>query len=269
MTVRLYHFIFSILLIAVIFGCATTGPGGKQSVILIPTETEVSLGREMAQQVRAEYEMLPDSLWQEYINEIGQRIVAVSDRKDIEYNFAVIKSDEINAFAAPGGYIYFYTGLLEMMENEAELAAVMAHEISHVVARHSVKRLQAAMGASILYDLVMGENQSQALDIAVNLGMGMVFSGYSRSAEKEADEYGIIYMVEAGYNPGASKTMFQKLAQASSGEQNFFEQLFASHPETQERISNIESQIARMQPLSSSLVYNRDRYQRMKTRIQN
>ncbi len=255
------------LLIGIIIGCATTGPGGKQSVILIPTSTEMQLGAQMNQQVRAENEILQDSVWQNYVTEVGERIVAVCDRRDIEYHFAVIKSDAVNAFATPGGYIFFYTGLLKMMDNEAELASVAAHEISHVVARHSVKRLQAAMGASILYDLVMGDKESQAMDIAVNLGLGMVFSGYSRANENEADKFGVIYMTDAGYNPEAAEAMFDKLAQASNGEPNFFEQLFASHPETQERIDNIDTQLAGMKPLSPTLEYNKDRYQRMKARL--
>lgn len=259
--------VLAVILFGIIIGCATTGPGGKQSVILVPTSTEVALGAEMNQQVRAENEILQDSLWQNYVNEVGQKIVTVCDRKDIEYHFAVIKSDAVNAFATPGGYIFIYTGLLKLMDNEAEMASVLAHEISHVVARHSVKRLQAAMGASILYDLVLGDNNSQAMDVAVNLGLGMVFSGYSRSNENEADKFGVIYLTEAGYNPEAAETMFQKLAQASSGDPNFFEQLFASHPETQERIDNIEKQLAAMKPLSSKLVYDRDRYQRMKSRL--
>jgi predicted Zn-dependent protease len=147
------------------------------------------------------------------------------------------------------------------------MAAVMAHEVSHVVARHSIKRIQAAMGASILYELVMGEKNSQAVDIAVNLGLGMVFAGYSRSAENEADSYGVTYMTRAGYNPAAAVSMFKKLAASSSGESNFFEQLFADHPETQERIANVEAQIKGMNTQNSSLVYNADRYRQMKARL--
>ncbi len=257
----------SLFLLLLIFACATTGPGGKQSVILIPTATELSIGEGMNQQVRAEQKILADTVWQNYLNEVGQKIVAVSDRKDITYHFAVIESDDINAFAAPGGYIFFYTGILKMMDSEAEMAAVLAHEISHVVARHSIKRIQAAMGASILYELVLGEKNSQAVDIAVNLGLGMAFAGYSRSAENEADNYGVTYMARAGYNPAAAVTMFKKLAESSTGESNFFEQLFASHPETQERIANVEVRIKTIGSQTSGLTYNTDRYRQMKARL--
>ena len=264
---KLLPFGASLILLLLVFACATTGPGGKQSVILIPTSTEISIGAGMDQQVRAEEKILADTLWQNYVNEVGQKIVAVCDRKDITYHFAVIESDAVNAFAAPGGYVFFYTGILKMMDSEAEMAAVMAHEVSHVVARHSIKRIQAAMGASILYELVMGEKNSQAVDIAVNLGLGMAFAGYSRSAENEADSYGVTYMTRAGYNPAAAVSMFKKLAASSSGESNFFEQLFADHPETQERIANVEAQIKGMNTQNSSLVYNADRYRQMKARL--
>lgn len=256
----------ALVLVAVIIGCATTGPGGKQSLILIPTDTEIALGQQMDVQVRAENKILADSVWHNYINEVGQSIVAVCDRKDIQYHFEVIESDAINAFATPGGYIYFYTGILKMMDSEAELASVMAHEISHVVARHGVKQMQAAMGASMLYELIAGEDRSEAMDMAANVGMGLIFAGYSRSAENEADNFGVTYMSRAGYDPHGAVSMFSKMAQAGSGNRSVFENLFSSHPETQERINNIESQITGM-ILSSSLRTNRDRYQAMKARL--
>ncbi|UCD64410.1 MAG: M48 family metalloprotease, partial [Candidatus Zixiibacteriota bacterium] len=237
-------------LLALLLSCATTGPGGKQSFIIIPTSQEVSIGAGMAQQVEETEKLLEDSLWQDYLNEVGQKIAAVSDRKDIEYHFKVIESDQINAFAAPGGYIYFYTGLLREMDNEAEMAAVVAHEISHVVGRHSIKRLQAALGVAAAYQLVFGEEgASDVLNAAIGIGMGMLFADYSRDNEREADQYGIIYMTKAGYNPMGALGMFEKLAAlGGGGEYSVFEKLAASHPATQERIANAKTQIAGMQP---------------------
>lgn len=255
------------VLVLMLVACATTGPGGEKSLILIPTSYEVSIGQGMAQQVRDQETVLPDSVWQNYLDEIGQRIVKVSDRTDIEYHFTVIESDQINAFAAPGGYIYFYTGLLSKMENESELAAVMAHEISHVVARHGVKRLQAAMGAQLAYQLVFGgDDQSEALNAAINVGMGLAFAGYSRENEREADRYGITYMRDAGYNPHGAVTMFQKLMELGGGGQNVFEQLASSHPEARERVENARAQISHMQ-LSGNLDTGHDRYQQMLGRL--
>lgn len=251
-----------------ILSCATTGPGGKTSLILVPVSQEVAIGEGMAQQVETEEKVLDDPEWQAYLNEVGQKIVAVSDRQDIKYQFKVIESDQINAFAAPGGYIYFYTGLLKEMENEAEMAAVMAHEVSHVVARHSVKRIQTAMGVSLAYQLVFGDNgSSQALDAAIGIGMGLTFAGYSRSNEREADEYGLVYLVKAGYNPQGAVTMYEKLAAMGGGDRSVFEQLASSHPDTQERIRNAKTQIEGMKPLPSGLQFDTDRYSKMKARL--
>ena len=154
-------------LVMLLTACVATGPGGKTSLVVIPTSQEVALGQAMAVQLAETETALPDAEWQAYLNRIGQKIVKVCDRKDISYHFTVIQSDQINAFAAPGGYVYFYTGLLRLMEDEAELAAVMAHEVSHVVARHGAKRMQAAMGVSLAYELVLGDKDSEVFDAAV------------------------------------------------------------------------------------------------------
>jgi beta-barrel assembly-enhancing protease len=232
------------LAISLMFSCATTGPGGKKSLILISTGEELSLGEQFDKQLRSENKILADSVWQKYFDEVGQSIVKVSDRKDIQYHFTVIESDQINAFATPGGYVYIYTGLLDRINNEAELAAVTAHEISHVVARHSVKRLQSAVGIGLLEQIAFGGDASATRDV-VNLGVGVALQGYSRANEFEADEYGIVYMTAAGYNPQGAIELFQMLASLGDGGQgNIFERLSASHPDTQARIERANQLIS-------------------------
>ncbi len=247
-------------------GCAVTGPGGKTSLIFVDTGTEISIGEEMNTAIHKENRILQDDLWQEYVNNIGQKIVGVCDRKDLEYHFTVIDSNIVNAFATPGGYLFFYTGLLKIMENEAELAAVISHEVSHVVARHSVKRLQAAMGVSLLEQLVFGQS-ADALKAAVNIGVGLSFASYSRADENEADNYGIQYMTKAGYNPEGAITMFEKLASISQGDPNFFEKLSMSHPDTQERIAKSKALIQSMKPLPPGLGVNANKYKIMRARL--
>lgn len=269
MNKKSFPIFFSLILSATILisSCATTGPGGKQSFIIFPVEQEVSIGAGMAEELEKTEKFLPDQEWQDYINRVGQKIVAVSDRKDIEYHFKVIESDQINAFAAPGGFVYFYSGLLREMDNESEMAAVMAHEISHVVARHSVRNIQAALGVSMAYELVFGDEDNKVRDLAIGVGMNLLFAKYSRDYEREADSYGIQYMVKAGYNPNGAVTMFQKLAElGGSGGSGIFE-AFSTHPESQERIANAKSQIANMQPLSSSLTTGTTYYQQMRSRF--
>lgn len=260
--------ITSLALSFLLLSCVATGPGGQKSFVLIPVSQEVAIGQGMAAQVDSTEKKLADNDWQLYLAEVGKKVVKVCDRQDIEYHFTVIESDQINAFAAPGGYVYFYTGLLREMENEAEMAAVMAHEISHVVARHGAKRLQTALGASMAYELVFGKSNSKALQAAVGVGMGLAFAGYSRDAEREADNFGIQYMVKAGYDPNGAITMFQKLAKlGGSGSGNIFESISSSHPETAERIDNATKEIAAMSPKPTGLTLGKDRYAKMVKRL--
>jgi len=262
----------SSLLLVIIFcvcSCATTGPGGKTSLIIIPTQQEVAIGAGMAEEVSKTETALADSVWQNYLSDIGQRIVRVSDRKDIKYHFTVIESDQVNAFAAPGGFIYFYTGLLREMNSESEMAAVMAHEISHVVARHGIKRVQTALGVGLAYELILGgDDAGVVVNTAIGLGMGLMFAGYSRDAEREADQYGIHYMVKAGYDPAGAVAMFETLARLG-GERSdgVFEKLSSSHPATQERIANANKQISRMQPVPAHLSMGKEKYQLMLKRL--
>ena len=249
-----------------LLNCATTGPGGKRSLILISTDQEVSIGKQMAGQVEKENKLVQDTVIQNYFNEIGQRIIRVSDRKDLKYHFKVIESDQINAFAAPGGYIYFYSGLLKLMDSEAELAAVTAHEVSHVVARHGIKRMQQVIGLSILLDLALGKS-SKATQQAVSIGIGLALQGYSRENESEADEYGVLYMAKSGYNPEGMVGMFEKLQKISPSGENVFEKLASDQPPTSQRIAESKMTIARLGYQDSDLPVYKERYQQMKARL--
>ncbi len=265
-----YKFILTISILSSVFiSCATTGPGGKKSIIIISTAQEVAIGAGMDEELRQTEKIFPDYLWQNYINEIGQKIVAGCDRKDIEYKFTVIESDQINAFAAPGGFIYFYTGLIKEMNNEAELASVMAHEISHVVGRHGIKRLQAAMGVSMAYQFVFGgEGAGEILNTVIGLGMGLMFADYSRDNEREADIYGIHYMIKSGYHPNGMITMFDILAEkGGTGDLNIFEKLSSSHPNTIERIKNAKAEISAIQPMKTGLTLGENRFKNMLKRL--
>jgi predicted Zn-dependent protease len=260
--------IVTALSMLLLVACTTTGPGGQKSLIVIPTQQEVSIGEGMAKQVEQSEKVLPDSGWQAYIDGVGKKLVSVCDRTDIEYHFKVIQSDQINAFATPGGYVYFYSALLRGMDNEAEMAAVMAHEISHVVARHGIKRLQASLGVAMAYQLVFGKDAGPAMNAAINTGMGLLFAGYSRENEREADLDGIYYMVKAGYDPSAAVSMFEKLAQmGAGGSTNVFEKLSSDHPETSERITNAKQEISAMGKLPSNLVLNSSKYKEMAKRL--
>ncbi|MEW5702799.1 MAG: M48 family metallopeptidase [Candidatus Zixiibacteriota bacterium] len=248
--------------------CVTTGPGGEKSFILISDAEEAQIGHDVDSTVRAENTLLPDTAWQNYLTRVGERIVKVCDRPNLEWEFHVIESDQINAFAIPGGHVYFYTGILRMMDDEAELAAVMAHEVSHVVGRHSVKSLQAALGGVLALQIALGDRSEGAAGKLAGMALGIALTGYGRGHELEADRYGVYYMQKAGYNPSGARSMFTKLAELGGGQSHgFFEKLASTHPETQERIAKIDAQIAAMPRSVDTLPTYKERYQTLKKRL--
>ncbi|MCK5127762.1 MAG: M48 family metalloprotease [candidate division Zixibacteria bacterium] len=251
----------------ILLSCATTGPGGKKSFIFISNAQEVSIGRELDQQVRSTEKILDDLQWQAYITELGDRIVAVSDRKDIQYHFTVVESDQINAFAAPGGYVFVYTGLIKKMDNESELVSVMAHEISHIVARHGVKRLQSVLGLSLVLKLALGDKSDQTQQVA-GAALGIMMSGYSRSNEHEADEFGLIYMTQAGWHPDGMIGMFEKLhAMEGDHQASMFEMLASSHPQTSDRIESTHQRVINLRIKTAGLSKDSNRFQQLLGRL--
>jgi len=229
-----------------VLSCITTGPGGKKSLILIPTATEVGIGKEVSTDVENEEKLLNNNEVQSYLSKVGQKVAKVCDRKDVKYSFKVLDSEEINAFACPGGFVYVYKGLLKTMDNEAQLAAVLAHEVGHVVARHSVKRLQAVYGFSILMEVTLGGKMGKTARQMVEAAAGLILQGYGRENEYEADNYGILYAKKAGYNPKGMIQIFEKFKKMEGKPPNAFEKLLASHPPAKDRIGNGNKQIKKV-----------------------
>lgn len=225
-------------MLVLVIGCVTTGPGGTRSLILIPTQTEVELGKEVVKEIESTETVLNNAQVQNYVSIIGNKIAKVCDRKDVKYTFKVLDNEEINAFACPGGFIYIYKGLMKKMDNEAQLAAVLAHEVGHVVARHSVKRLQAIYGYSIVMEVALGDKMSNAARQMIDAATGVVLLGYGRENEYQADEYGILYAKKAGYNPRGMIQVFEKFKQMEGQPPNTFQKLLMSHPPASDRISN-------------------------------
>ncbi len=255
-----------LIVFLLLVSCATTGPGGKRSLILISTNEEISIGQKMAAQVESTEKLYPDQEVQAYVNGVGQRIAGVSDRKELPYHYQVLDSKEINAFATPGGYIYVYSGLLKILDDEAELAGVLAHETSHVVARHGVKRLQQVLGVQVVLSLALGSSSQISQDLA-STSVGIILQGYSRDNEYEADQYGTYYMDKAGYNPNGMKDLLEKLDKMSSKEPTFFEKLSASHPPTKERITRVEKEISGFGSKVEGMPFDKDQYQAIRKRL--
>ena len=234
------------ILLTLLVGCVTTGPGGKKSIVLIPTESEVEIGKEVVRDVESKERVLNDAQVQSYVSNVGRKVANVCDRKDVKYSFKVLDNDEINAFACPGGFIYIYKGLMKKMDNEAQLAAVLAHEVGHIVARHSMKRLQAIYGYSILMEVALGDKMGQTARQMVDAATGVILLGYGRENEYESDEYGILYAKKAGYNPKGMIQLFEKFKQLEGRPPNTFEKLLSSHPPARDRINNGNKEIQKV-----------------------
>jgi predicted Zn-dependent protease len=232
------------------------------------TEKEVRLGRELAAEVDRQAKFVDDPMITEYVNRVGQNIVLHSDAK-IPFTIKVIDSDEVNAFALPGGFFYVNKGLLLVADNEAEVAGVMAHEIAHVAARHAVENQTKAslieylaMGTSIF----LGGIPGMIFQNTAGLGMLGIFMKFSRSAEEEADKLGIQYMYAAGYDPTAMATMFEKLESKNKKKPGLISRAFASHPAPPDRRAAALALAARF-PEHDEYVISTSEFQRVKARL--
>jgi predicted Zn-dependent protease len=255
----------SLVLGLVALGCATTGPGGKKSVILIGETEERDIGAKMAAQIRAEKKIYSNRVVTDYVNRTGQNIARLSDRPNIPYHFTILEDKTVNAFALPGGYVYVYTGLLKQLDTQSQLGGVLAHEISHIVARHSVKQLQEGLGFQILSTLVFG-GSSSATRAAVDVGLALVMQGYSRDAEAEADAYGTMYMARAGLNPEGMAQVMDKLSALSAGGEGFWENLASNHPPAARRAAAVRAEI-KSKGLDAGLPFDPDPYRTVKSRL--
>jgi beta-barrel assembly-enhancing protease len=215
----------------------------------VSTQQEVQLGADYSRQINRQLPMLNDGPTINYVNQIGQQLAQIADPRGIRYNFYVVNSDVVNAFALPGGYIYVNRGLIERADNLSEFAGVLAHEIGHVAERHSIEQLQRAqnanLGLQVLYGVLLGRNPSGVEQAGIQVGGSAVFAGYGRDAEREADAVGVGYMVRAGYNPIGMATFFEELLSMQQRQPSRVEQWFSTHPTTQERVNNTRAIIAR------------------------
>ena len=227
-------------------GCATLNTAtGRREFIFIPTETEVSMGQSFNAQLLAQNPPCQNKSKLDRIQRIGARLVKVSDRQDYEYHFALIAKDEMNAFTIPGGYIYFYEGLFNKMTSDDQIAAVLAHEIGHCAARHTVKKFQAALGYDFAARLVLSRITNDVTRQLASLGGGFIvnvaMSAYGRQDELEADRLGIKYMRLAGYNLDAMIQTFEILKANSTGPEP--PAFLRTHPHLDDRIKAVGTEI--------------------------
>jgi predicted Zn-dependent protease len=241
---------------------------GIISKLSMGTEKEVAMGRQLAAEVDREAKFIDDPVVTEYINRVGQNIVLHSDAK-VPFTIKVIDSDEVNAFALPGGFFYVNKGLILAADNEAELAGVMAHEIAHVAARHAVENQTKAnlmeYGA-IIGSIFLGGIPGLVYQNTAGLGLLGAFMKFSRNAEAEADRLGVQYLYAAGYDPNGMATMFEKLSAKNKKKPGLISRAFASHPAPPERRAAAIA-LAERFPERDEYIVSTSEFQRVKGRL--
>ena len=233
------------------------------------TDTEIKMGKQYAMMVEQTARMVQDPVVNEYVNRIGQNLVRNSDAR-VPFTIKVIDSDEINAFALPGGFFYVNSGLILAADEEAELAGVMAHEIAHVAARHAMQqmtRAQYANMATIPLIFVGSWGIYEAASMALNLALPLTFMKFSRNFESEADFLGVQYMYKAGYDPQAFVTFFEKIEAKNKQQPGTLARAFASHPPTPERIAKTQEEIRKILPSQPEYVLDTSEFDSVKARL--
>jgi predicted Zn-dependent protease len=257
---------------ALLLGLGAGSTPAPAQLFGVSEEQEIELGREAAKKVESDSPILRNDEITSYVNRVGQTLVPYSHRKNIKYSFKVVNSSEVNAFALPGGFIYVNRGLLEAAQNESEIAGVLGHEISHVVARHSADQMKKAGLANLalggLAAVLGGSGGTVAgiTKIGAELGTNAAFMKFSRDDEREADKLGAQNVYDAGYDPRGMVTFFEKLEQLRKTEPNKLETFFSTHPSSAERVSNVSQEIQSF-PRKQGLKVNDPRFADLKRRL--
>jgi predicted Zn-dependent protease len=231
-------------------------------------EKEIALGKQLAQEVEREAKIVDDPVIAEYVNRVGQNLVRNSDAK-VPFTIKVIDSEEVNAFALPGGFFFVNTGLIMKADSEAELASAMAHEIAHVAARHGTR--QATRGelvniASIPL-IFMGGWTGYAIRQGAGLAIPMGFLKFSRGFEEEADLLGLQYLYKTGYDPTAFVDIFERLESMEKKKPGTLAKVFATHPLTEDRIKTAQKNIQELLKAKPEYVVNTSEFNDVKDRL--
>lgn len=237
----------------------------KGTINFVSIEKEIDLGRQLSRQVEQESRLLKDPVISEYVNRIGQNIVRNSDAR-VPFTIKVIESDQVNAFALPGGFFYVNTGLILAADDEAELAGAMAHEIAHVAARHGTE--QESKGQLISYMalplIFVAGPLGYGVEQAISLMVPFTFLKFSRGMETEADYLGVQYLYKTGYDPTAMVRFFEKLQAKERSRPGSVSRLFSTHPPTADRIRKVEEAITVVLPPRDQYVESTSEFEHVK-----
>jgi beta-barrel assembly-enhancing protease len=231
-------------------------------------ETDIKIGKSYAAQLEASMKMITDPVVNEYVNRVGQNLVRNSDAK-VPFTIKVVDADDVNAMALPGGFFYVNSGLILAADDEAELAAVMAHEIAHVARRHATRGQTRADIANImtLPLIFVGGGIGYAAREAAGIGLPLTFLKFSRGFEAEADYFGLQYMYKSGYDPNAFVTIFEKLQALDKKKPGALSKAFETHPQTPDRISATQKEIASILPPRDQYIETTSEFNDVKARL--
>ena len=247
--------------------CATNPVTGKKDVILVSEGQELSMGQQADPQITSEFGLYPNETLQKFINDKGQQMAAVSHRSNIKYTFKVLDSPVINAFAVPGGYVYFTRGIMAHFNNEAQFAGVLGHEIGHVAARHSAQQQSKSILAQVglVVGIIAAPELAQFAE-AASQGVGLLFLKFGRDDERQSDELGVEYSTKIGYDAKEMADFFLTLQrnQESSGAAGIPD-FMSTHPNPGDRYNTVKQLAAetKQKTNATNLKVNRDSYLRM------
>ncbi|MBN1573335.1 MAG: M48 family metalloprotease [Deltaproteobacteria bacterium] len=237
-------------------------------ILPITEAEEIRIGRSIAANVAGRYGVFRDMELTRYVSLVGNTVARKSDRPNLHYSFAVLDTDIINAFSCPGGYVFITMGALEIIDNEAELAAVLAHEVGHVSKRHIIKEIEKKkflnVGGKVVGNYL--NTDPEIFNRATSHGTELLFRGYSRIDEYQADRLSLIYTSKAGYDPNALLSFLEKIKDkgASPNDENArirtVKLLFSTHPEAENRIERAKNIISRRETDSAKGVLLKERY---------
>lgn len=244
--------------------------GGRGFGNWYSTDTELAWGSQIAQQVRESARIVHDPVVQAYVNRVGQNIVKNSDAK-VPFTIEVVDTDEINAFALPGGYFFINSGLILAADNEAELAGVMAHEIAHVAAHHQAREMTRMHYADLgMAPLVMMPGPSMAgygIYGASTAAVPLTFLQFQRDFEAQADWLGVQYLYKAGYDPRQLIVFFQKIQALEKTRPRLISKTFATHPQTPARVARTEREIATILPPRKANIVDTPEFHAVQARL--
>jgi predicted Zn-dependent protease len=266
---KIRPFLLSSSVAAALFlnACATNPVTGKKEVMLVSEGQELAMGQQSDPAVVAQFGLYPDDKLQKFINEKGKQMGAISHRPELTYNFRIVDSPIINAFAIPGGYVYFTRGIMAHFNNEAQFAGVLGHEIGHVTARHSAKQQTSAIigQVGLMGAMIASPKLAQFGEQAMQ-GMQLLFLKFGRDDERQSDELGVQYSSKIGYDASEMADFFQTLAreQAQSGAEAIPDFL-STHPNPEDRYNTVKQLAADWKQKNGNpkLAINRDQYLRM------